>query len=165
MFRFMQVFFLIMVAVVSFNGCNGRLFSYKGVTITQKNRMVQLQQGDHQGIWKTNELELNYHYQMLPETLNISGTVNLVGGFATGFSSVDRLVVQLLFLNNQGTVIENFIVYSANNYHSINYIPMIFDRTIPIPAETHAISFTYDGMLSDGGGDGPTGISIWNFPH
>ena len=153
-----------MVAIVTFNGCNGRLFSYKGATITQQDHMVQLHQGEQQGIWKTNELALNYHYQLTPEALKISGTVNLLGGFATGFSSVDKLIVQLLFLDNQGTVIDNFIVYSADYHHWINYIPMDFDRTIPIPANTHAISFTYDGTLS-GAGDDSTGISIGNFPR
>ena len=164
MLRFLQMSFLIMVAVVTFNGCNGRLFSYKGATITQQDHMVQLQQGDQQGVWKTNELALNYHYQLTPEALKISGTVNLVGGFATGFSSVDRLVVQLLFLDNQGTVIDNVIVYSADYHHSTKYIPMNFDRTIHIPANTHAISFTYDGTLSGGGYDS-TGVSIGKFPR
>jgi hypothetical protein len=162
--RFLKKSLLIVVAVVVLTGCNGRLFSYKGATITDQNHMILLQQGDHQGIWKTNELSLNYHYQMTPDTLKFSGTANLLGGFATGFSSVDRLVVQLLFLDNQGTVIDNVIVYSADNHHSINYIPMNFDRTIPIPADTHAISFTYDGTLSDGGYDA-TGVSIGNFPR
>jgi hypothetical protein len=152
-----------MIAVVTFNGCNGRLFSYKGSTITQQDHMIQLQQGNQQGIWKTNELALNYHYQMSPETLKISGTVNLIGGFATGFSSVDRLVVQLLFLDNQGSVIDNVIVYSADNHHSTKYIPMYFDRMMPFPSDTSAISFTYDGALSGGGNDS-SGVSIGNFP-
>ena len=164
MLRFLQMSFLIMVAVVTFNGCNGRLFSYKGATITQQDHMVQLHQGEQQGIWKTNELALNYHYQMSPETLKISGTVTLIGGFATGFSSVDRLVVQFLFLNNQGTVIDDVIMYSADNHHSTKYIPMNFDRTIPIPANAHAISFSYDGELMDAGDDS-AGVSIGNFPR
>ena len=90
MLRFLQMSFYIMLAVVIFNGCNGRLFSYKGAVITQQEYMVQLQQGDQLGVWKTNELALNYHYQLATEALKISGTVNLVGGFATGFGSVDR---------------------------------------------------------------------------
>jgi hypothetical protein len=42
---------------------------------------------------------------------------------------------------------------------------MHFDRTIPIPADTHTISFTYDGELLDGGGDGFTSVSIGKFPR
>jgi hypothetical protein len=165
MLRFLQMSFLIMAAVVALSGCNGRLFSYKGATIAQPDHMIQLQQGDQQGIWKTNELALKYHYQMTSDTLKLSGTVNLLGGFATGFSSVDRLVVQLLFLNNQGTVIDNVILYSADNHHPTDFIPMNFDRTVPIPADTRALSFTYDGLLLDGGDDGSTAVSIWNFPR
>ncbi len=164
MLRFLLMFFLIMVAVVTFNGCNGRLFSYKGATITQQDHIVQLQQGDQKGVWKTNELSLNYNYRMTPENLKVSGTVNLVGGFAIGFSSVERLVVQLLFLDDQGTVIDNVILYSADSHHSTQYIPMNFDRTIPIPANAHAISFSYDGELMDAGDDS-AGVSIGNFPR
>jgi hypothetical protein len=161
----LQKSFLIMVSVVALTGCNGRFFSYKGATITHQDYMIQLQQGNQQGIWETNELSLNYHYQMSPDTLKIFGTVSLIGGFATGFSSVDRLIVQLLFLNNQGTVIDDVIMYSADNHHSTKYIPMNFDRTIPIPAGTRSISFAYDGELSDGNGDDSTRVSIGNFPH
>ncbi len=162
--RFLEMSFLVMIAITALTGCNGRLFSYKGATITQQDHMIQLQQGDQQGVWKTNELALNYHYQMSPETLRIFGTVTLIGGFATGFSSVDRLVVQLLFLDNQGTVIDNVILYSADNNHSTKYIPMNFDSTIPIPVAASAISFTYDGALS-GAGDDSSGVSIGNFPQ
>jgi len=155
---------LIMAAAIALSGCNGRLFSYKGATITDQNNMIQLEQGDRQGIWNTNELALNYHYTVSSETLRISGNVNLIGGFATGFSSVDRLVVYLLFLDNQGTVIDNVIMYSADYHHSTRYIPMNFDTTIPIPAGTHAMSFIYDGTLSDSGYE-PTGVTIGNFPR
>jgi hypothetical protein len=55
-------------------------------------------------------------------------------------------------------------MYSADYRHSTKYIPMDFDRTIPIPADTRAISFIYDGALSDSGDDS-SGVSIGNFPH
>lgn len=154
-----------MLAVVTLTGCNGRFFSYKGATITEKNHTIALQPGDQQGIWKTNELALNYHYRMTPENLKISGTVNLADGLAIGFSVINRLVVQLLFLDSQGTVINNVILYSADDHHPIDVTPMIFDKTIPIPSETRSISFTYDGeLLDNGGGNDSTSVNIWNFP-
>jgi len=163
--RFLQKSFLIVIAAIVFTGCNGSFLSYKGATITHQNHMIKLQEGDQQGIWKTNELSLKYHYQITPETLKISGDVNLAGGFLHGFSTIDRLVVQLLFLNNQGTVIDNVILYSAENHRPIDLTPMSFDKTIPISQETQAISFTYDGVLFDGGGsDDSTSVNIWNFP-
>ncbi len=156
---------LTLIALVALTGCNSRLFSYKGATITQPDHMIQLQQGEQQGVWKTNELALNYRYQMMPETLKISGTVNLIGGFYYGFSAVDHLIVQLLFLDNQGTVLDNVNMYCADNHHPIHLVPMDFDETIQIPAGARAIAFAYDGVLVDGGGDDSTSVTIWNFPR
>ena len=150
-----------MVAVVFLAGCSGRYFTYKDAAITQTDYVIQLQQGDQQGVWKTNELALNYKYHMTPETLRLYGAVDLVGGFYIGFSSVDRLVVQLLFLDNTGTVLDDVVLYSADYKHQIHMFPMNFDRTFPVPANTSAISFTYDGKLMD---SGKIATSIMFFP-
>ena len=77
-YRFLKLSFLIMVAAVILAGCSGRYFTYKDAAITQIDYVTQLQQGDKQGIWKTNELALNYKYHITPETLWLYGAVNLV---------------------------------------------------------------------------------------
>ena len=161
-YRFLKMSFLIMIAAVSLTGCNGRFFTYKDATISQPDYVIQLQQGDQQGVWKTNELALNYKYHMTTETLKLYGAVELVGGFHIGFNSTDRLVVQLLFLDNTGTVIDDVVLYSADYKHQIHMFPMNFDRTFTVPKNTSAISFTYDGKLLDGGGN--TATSIMFFP-
>ncbi len=160
-YRFLKLSFLIMVAAVILAGCSGRYFTYKDAAITQTDYVIQLQQGDQQGVWKTNELALNYKYHMTPETLRLYGAVDLVGGFYIGFSSVDRLVVQLLFLDNTGTVLDDVVLYSADYKHQIHMFPMNFDRTFPVPANTSAISFTYDGKLMD---SGKIATSVMFFP-
>jgi hypothetical protein len=151
-----------MMAAVSLTGCNGRYFTYKDATIHQPDLGIQLQQGDQLGVWKTNELALNYKYHMTPEILKIHGAVDLDGGFISGFTSIDRLVVQLLFLDNQGTVLDDVVLYSADYKHQIHMFPMNFDKKIPIPDKTTAISFGYDGRLLGGGGN--TATSIMFFP-
>ncbi|MFH0997193.1 MAG: hypothetical protein V1844_17115 [Pseudomonadota bacterium] len=161
-YRLLKLSILIMIAAVSLTGCNGRFFTYKDATISQPDHVIQLQQGDQQDVWKTNKLALNYKYHMTPETLKIYGAVELVGGFNIGFTSTDRLVVQLLFLDNQGTVIDDVILYSADYKHQIHMFPMNFEKTFPVPDKTAAISFTYDGKLLDGGGK--TATSIMFFP-
>jgi hypothetical protein len=150
-----------MIAAVSLTGCNRRFFTYKDATIGQPDYVIELQQGDQQGVWKTNELALNYKYHMTPETLKLYGAVELVGGFHTGFNSTDRLVVQLLFLDNTGTVLDDVVLYSADYKHQIHMFPMHFDRTFTFPKNTSAISFTYDGKLTD---SGKIGTSIMFFP-
>ena len=152
-----------MFAVVILTGCNGSLYSSKGTTITKHSNLIQLQIGNHRGTWKTNELALNYDYQMTPEILKISGTVNLVGGFALCCNSVNRLVIRLVFLDSQETIINSVFFYSANSYHPIHMLPMNFDKTVPIPPGTNSISFDYDGELIGGAGN-TSKVSIWYSP-
>jgi hypothetical protein len=155
----------ILCAVISLSGCSGTFLSYKGKVITQENNIIDLKQGDQQGIWKTNELSIIYHYQLVNGSVKISGEVDLLGGLQTGFNAVDHLIVQLLILNDNSTVINNVNIYSADHFHSTKYIPMLFDATISIPSDAKSISFTYDGRLSDGAGvDEGTSYDFWYFP-
>jgi hypothetical protein len=157
--------FIFMFAAFTITGCGGRLFTYKGDKVTQQNLIVQLVDGNQQGEWKTNELAVKYQYQMTPKFLKIEGTVELVGGFATGFSQIGRLTVYLLFLDNQGIVIENALIYSAGNHQSSNMFPMAFESKIPVPEGAQKISFAYDGVLVDAGGsDDATSYDIWFSP-
>jgi hypothetical protein len=158
--QFIKVAFLLVITAFTITGCGGSLFTFNGYKVTQQNLTVQLEDGNQQGEWKTNELAIKYQYQMMPETLKIAGTTELLGGFATGFSQIGRLAVYLLFLDNQGIVIENSLIYSAGNHQSSNMFPMAFERTIPIPEGTRTISFAYDGVLVDPGDDGATSYSI-----
>jgi hypothetical protein len=150
---------LLIFAAFTITGCGGSLFTYKGDKVTQQNLIVQLDNGNQQGEWKTNEVAIKYQYQMTPESLKISGTVEMVGGFATGFSEIGHLAVYLLFLDNQGIVIENALMYSAGNHQPSKMFPMAFERTITSPEGVRTISFAYDGVLVDPG-EGTTAYSI-----
>jgi hypothetical protein len=148
-----------MITAGIFSACSPKLFTYNGNKVTQKNFMVLLKDGDQKGVWKTNELAITYQYQMSPETLKITGTTELLGGFAIGFDQIKRLAVYLLFLDNQGIVIENALVYSTANYRTFDSIPMDFEKTIPIPEGVRTISFAYDGELTGLGGGYSIGFS------
>ena len=159
-FQYIRAAIIVMLAACFVSACSPRVFTYKGDKITQKNLMVPLKDGDQKGVWKTDELSITYHYQMAPETLNFAGTIELLGGFSTGFDQIVRLGVYLLFLDKQGIVIESTLIYSTANYPTHNTIPMDFEKTIPIPEGTRTISFAYDGDLAGLGG----GYSIWFSP-
>ncbi|MBI5591361.1 MAG: hypothetical protein HY881_12855 [Deltaproteobacteria bacterium] len=144
--RFTKITFLMIVAL-TIAGCGGSLLTYKGNKVTQRDLMVLLKDGNQQGVWKTNELAITYQYQMTPETLNFTGNTKLVGGFALGFRRITRLSVYLLFLDNQGIVLDNVLIYSLGSHHATDGIPMDFENTIPIPAGARTISFAYEGVL------------------
>ena len=164
--QFIKVTFILIIAVFTIAGCSGRLLTYKGDKVTQKDLMVLLKDGNQQGVWKTNELAIKYQYQMSPESFIIAGTTELVGGLAMGFRWITRLSVYLLFLDNHGTVIENTLVYSSGNHHSTDTdtIPMVFETTIPIPEGARAISFAYEGELMGAGTLDRTTYNIWSSP-
>lgn len=155
-FRRVQVkmaLFIFMFAAVTITGCGGNMLTYKGDKVNQQKFIVQLQEGNQQGVWKTNDLAVKYQYQMTPEKLKIDGTIEMVGGITTGFKYIKNLSVNLLLLDNQGNLIGN----SRVNLGSIDLtipIPIRFERTIPIPGGVQTISFAYDGTFTTGSGGG-----------
>lgn len=153
------------IAACILSACSPMMFTYKGDKVTQKIRLIPLKQGEQRGVWKTNELSITYQYQMTPEVLKLSGTAELVGGFAIGFNRIKRLVVHLLFLDKQGIVIESPFIYSAGIDRTIDMLPMDFERAMPVPEGTQALSFAYDGELAESSGaEGATSYSIWDSP-
>ena len=154
--RFIKLSFFLMIIAFTITGCGGRMFTYKGNKVTQKDLMVLLKDGNQQGVWKTNELAITYQYQMTPETLKFAGTTELVGGFVVGFRWITRLSVYLLFLDSQGIVMENVLIYSLGNHRATDGVPMDFESTIPIPVGARTISFAYEGVLD---GDYDIGFS------
>jgi hypothetical protein len=149
----------ILIAALTLTGCMGKSFlSYQGATISKSDSLVQLQQEGQKGLFATNELSVNYSYQMTPEGLRMAGTVKILGFSAR---RIKRLVVQLLFADAQGVVIQDTMLYSAPYRSSTNMAPLRFEKTFPIPEGSKSIAFTYDGELSDGGN---TSINIGYFP-
>jgi hypothetical protein len=160
-FRYIKAIICIMITACMVSACSPELFTYKGDKITQKNLKALLKEGDQNGVWKTNELSITYQYQMTPETLKISGTTELLGGLATGFDQIKQLAVYLLFLDNQGVVIESALVYSTANNRTVDEIPMVFEKSIPIPDGARTISFVYNGELTGLGGSYSIGLSTY----
>lgn len=155
--------FWIVIAAVCLCGCNGNLHAPDTTSPPRPRKLVQLQPGNHQGVWKTDELAVKYVYQMTPETLKISGTVELVGGFSLCCNAVKRLVIRVVFFDIQENEIKSEFFYSPSNNHPIQLLPMNFDRNFSIPAGTSTISFDYDGELISGG-QGPGRVTIWYSP-
>ena len=153
----------IILAAVTFTACNAKFLSYRGAVVTRKDQIVVLGGGNQQGVWKTSELALNYHYQKSPETLKISGSVKLQGGFQGGFSMIHQLFVQILFLDSNGIVIKDAPLFISERDSASDMTPMNFEKTFPISPEITGIAFTYSGILVDGGMD-TTSVSIGSSP-
>ena len=135
-----QAFFCTVIALTMLTGCIGTLFSYRGAVVAQPDNRFAFKESDQQAVWKTNELAVTYQYRKTSASLKISGNVKLLGGFATGFNAMKYLNVNLLFLDRQGAVIENALIFSAGAGRR-------FEKTIPVPDGTDSFSFAYDGLL------------------
>lgn len=163
-FRYIKATICIMITACIVSACSPGVFTYKGEKVTQKNLMALLKEGDQKGVWKTNELAITYQYQMAPDTLKISGTTELLGGLVTGFNWIERLAVYLLFLDKQGIVIENALIYSAGIHRSIDSMPMVFETSTPVPDGALTISFAYEGELRESGTKDRSAYNIWFSP-
>jgi hypothetical protein len=143
---FTKTTLFIFFAIFFIAGCGGRLATHNKDKVTQKNYMRMLQNGDQEGEWRTNELAIIYKYKMTPESLDISGTAELLGGLYSGFGLIDRLEVYLLFLDSQGVVMEN-VALSSFGRLATGSIPMVFESNLPIPEGARTITFAYEGVL------------------
>jgi len=159
--RIIKVAFWVMAVSATITGCGGKLFTYNGYVVFQNNLIVQLEDGNQQGEWKTNELSIDYQYQMSPGNLEIDGTIELADGFSVGYDYISNFAVYLLFLDNRGIVVNNVLIYAGNSGLDI---PMTFERTLPLPDGVRSISFAYNGDLSDSGEEGGYSYSIWLSP-
>lgn len=158
--RYMRIFFLL-IAATALCGCMGSFLSYQGTKI-KPDKLTKLQEGAQQGIFATNELAIYYNYRVMPEGLHMDGTVKVHG---IGGRTILRLVVQLLFIDANGVVIKDSVLYSAPNHGSMSYAPLQFEKIMPVPEGAKAIAFTYDGLFQDGGGGGnASSFSIGYFP-
>lgn len=151
------------IAALVLNACGGRLFTYKGDTVTRKNMKVTLQDGEQKGEWKTDELAVFYHYEKTSDTLKMSGNVALLAG-ATAFNIVKQLSVYLLFLDANGMVLDDPQIFSSGNFQDYSMLSRTFNKSLTIPQGTQSISFAYTGELFNSGTGGQTSYSIWNSP-
>jgi hypothetical protein len=141
---------LIIIAALC-GGCAGKFIGEKGDKVIRKNYLILLKDGKQQGEWKTNELAVSYQYETAASALNISGTVQLLGGFSVGFQWITHLDTHLLLLDDQGRILEIVPVFASGLQRVSDSIPMKFALNIPLPEGTHTFSFAYEGELKGAG--------------
>ena len=148
--RYILAIFSIAIVLTELTGCAGTLFSYRGKVVAEPKNRFAFKEGDQQAIWDTGDLALNYRYQKSADSLKISGTVELSSGMLTNFSTAKYLDINLLFLDKQGTVIQNMLLFSAGDHYEFTSVRPSFEQTIPVPDGSDSFSFAYNGVLMDG---------------
>jgi len=124
---YLSLLFLVYVA-----GC-----SVVGWTVPVDNRILFAGQDSAQGIFRHGDLTVNYTYDLRATEMKLKGSVRLRGGF-------DSLDVLMQFIDAEGTVLKQKIVYSSGYRVARSWdIDRSFQTLLDVPPDAAGISFTY----------------------
>ena len=137
-------------------GCQASLFTYRGATAEKEIRTPVLKGGPHTGTFESDDLVVNYQYKATPDTLAISGDVDLQRGIFA-----DRFFLRLHFLDADNRILDTTLV--AVGAHRIPARSYHFDERLHAPSGSTAIAFSYDGRVDLGGGE--YGAAFWTDPR
>jgi hypothetical protein len=143
-----------------FVACTNSFDTYIGKTADQESR-IALNGGSHNGVWQTDDLAVNYSYSRKPNSLRISGDVNLSDKLKDASNIVQTFFLQLNFLNANGQVLETKELAVAGYRETIT--KWNFDHNFQLPARTSAMAFSYTGQMGEGAGEGSS-ESFWHDP-
>ena len=114
--------------------------SVVGTGIPESKRITFAGSQESTGTFKQGLLTIDYTYSLIGNKLSIAGNVGYLGG-------VDYLDVRVVFVDQQGIVLEQKIVYSieyrqARGYHEGNS----FEKILEMPANSAGFSFIYSSQ-------------------
>jgi hypothetical protein len=143
-----------------FLACTSSLDTYRGKTADQESR-IALNGGSHNGVWQTDDLTVKYSYSRKPNSLRISGDVNLSNKMKDASDTVQNFVLQVNFLNANGQALDTKELAVAGYRETIT--KWDFDHNFKLPAGTSAMAFSYDGQMGADAGGGAA-ERFWHDP-
>ncbi len=108
-----------------------------GKVIPQERRIpfADTQQAD--GTFEKGSITINYSYSLSGTNMTLNGKAHYLGG-------ADVLDIRVVFLDAQGAVIEQKLIYGTNYRASRGQQgDRTFEKTLAVPTRTTAFSFTY----------------------
>lgn len=151
---------LLLALLSSLVSCQGS-FLAKDPVIIPKKQTIPLSEGMREGVWQAPELQISYQIQ--PDS---SGSIPLTGEIIfsswvrTGFSTIQKLFLRALFLNDSRNIIGSQGIYVVSSRQNTDQL-MRFDRLLVPPPGTVALSFGYDGTMADTIKDAQAGWNFW----
>jgi hypothetical protein len=124
--------------------CSSSLFSYRGQTANPQSR-IALQEGQHNGVWSTDDLSTLYSYLRNSNNLRISGQVQLSNALKDVADVVGNFFLQVVFLNADGRALDTEELVAAG--FGEPFTQWQFDQTYEMPANTAAMAFAYNGQM------------------
>ena len=151
---FLSVFLSVFLA------CTSSLDTYIGKTADQQSR-IALNGGSHNGVWQTDDLTVKYSYSRKPNSLQISGDVNLSNKMKDASNIVQTFFLQVNFLNANGQALATKELAVAGYRETITRWE--FDHNFELPHHTSAMAFSYTGQMGEGAGEGSS-EPFWRDP-
>ncbi|MBL0715728.1 MAG: hypothetical protein JJV98_18740 [Desulfosarcina sp.] len=141
-------------AVMMLSGCaSGIRNSYVGQAAKPDGR-IALRPGDiHQEKWQTNDIAVNFEYQREAGRIDLAGNIELQKRLSN-FTQVDYVRVYVHFLDTEGIILASQHLWSSSFNTEPFFVRFTFTRQYPLPPDTHGLTFSYTGQMSDGGDRG-----------
>lgn len=125
-------FVLYLFLLISFVGC-----SVVGRTVPVDNRILFAGQNSSQGNYRYGDLTVAYRYELRAGEMKLNGSVRHRGGF-------DSLDVRVQFIDTEGTVLNQKIVYSSGyRVAKSRDIDRSFQTLLDVPPGAAGLSFNY----------------------
>lgn len=160
----------LLLSLTGLMACAGSGVSYNG-NLAKPESSYPLTRGDINELkWQTNDIFINAMYALEDDQLDLAGRLQLQDRLAH-YPVVDFLRVNVHALDGDGIILATYPLWNAPNRYELFYINWDFQQSYAVPDTTRAVTFSYRGRMSDGGGLGGTlgglgsdGIS-WDFWH
>jgi len=159
---FRKRFSALICIVVFVGGCQGALFSYRGGTVKQADRLPILAGGEHVASWKAYDLTVNYQYVRNQDELKISGVVEFTDQLKNNFLLIKYFHLDGIFLDSQGKVLAEKGLVSDSRFNSTNSLS--FSSALKLPKDAVSMAFSYTGDALTGSDDGGNFNFFWAYP-
>ena len=147
--------------LIVFVACAGSLDNYQGKTADPDSR-IGLNGGSHNGTWQTDDLTVKYSYSRKPNTLQITGNVELKDKLKDVSDIVQNFVLQVNFLNSNGQALDTKELAIAGYREMVTNWD--FDHSFELPANTSAMAFSYQGQMGFEAAGGGSAGQFWHDP-
>jgi len=141
-------------------------YEYRGRPAQTENRIQLLAGGPHLGVSATQHLSIAYEYSQTDRDLSISAVVDLDQALKTGFNTLERLDIDLNFLDAEGAILATHRVYRSGFRRWILTAELSFEQRVTLPPGADFLLFSYAGRVLDTGSSDPQGAGSavdWEF--
>lgn len=141
----------LLVAMV-LSACTGKSwFSYTGWEAKPDNRYALKEGGPHGVIWRSNDLNVHYRYQLEGNRLDIEGQVVRQERIKS-FSQLTARV-NIHFLDADGVILDTHRLWSQRGSEAFYGLRWGFKHSWELPPGNEAVGFSFSGVAGDRGTD------------